>query len=133
MNHLLDVLSLKNEPDVVAIYIGDDHTDEDAFRALKEAGKGGPSKAHTASDAVSVSHSPRGATMHACVPCCPGFGVLVSTKVKATQASFTVRNPAEVKTFLQQLVVWGHTDANGWSRQGPYSSWRHTVTQDMEQ
>ena len=29
------------QPDVVAIYIGDDRTDEDAFRALQEGQQGG--------------------------------------------------------------------------------------------
>ena len=29
------------QPDVVAIYIGDDRTDEDAFKALQEGRQGG--------------------------------------------------------------------------------------------
>jgi trehalose-phosphatase len=43
LNHLLEVLGLRGSPDVVAIYVGDDHTDEDAFKALNEGeqGKGG--------------------------------------------------------------------------------------------
>mmetsp|Transcript_29655 Transcript_29655/g.65637 ORF Transcript_29655/g.65637 Transcript_29655/m.65637 type:complete len:452 (-) Transcript_29655:763-2118(-) len=40
LNHLLKVLGLKSQPDVVAIYIGDDHTDEDAFKALREGHQG---------------------------------------------------------------------------------------------
>ncbi|GAX78149.1 hypothetical protein CEUSTIGMA_g5591.t1 [Chlamydomonas eustigma] len=40
LNHLLDVLGLKAQPDVVAIYIGDDRTDEDAFKVLLENNQG---------------------------------------------------------------------------------------------
>jgi trehalose 6-phosphate phosphatase len=40
LNHLLTVLDLKNQPDVVSIYIGDDRTDEDAFRVLREESQG---------------------------------------------------------------------------------------------
>lgn len=41
LNHLMDVLGLRGQPDVAAIYIGDDHTDEDAFRTLRESQQGG--------------------------------------------------------------------------------------------
>jgi hypothetical protein len=41
LEHLLGVLGLRGSADVVALYIGDDHTDEDAFRALKESNQGG--------------------------------------------------------------------------------------------
>lgn len=40
LDHLLGVLGLRGARDVVAVYIGDDHTDEDAFRTLKEAQQG---------------------------------------------------------------------------------------------
>lgn len=55
LNHLLDTLGLKCKPDVVSIYIGDDHTDEDAFRALKEGqlGEGGGGAKPSAGSMVS--------------------------------------------------------------------------------
>lgn len=40
LEHLLESLGLKGCPDVVAIYIGDDHTDEDAFKALRDLRQG---------------------------------------------------------------------------------------------
>ncbi|KAJ9533215.1 hypothetical protein QJQ45_018359 [Haematococcus lacustris] len=40
LTHLLGVLGLHQAPDVVALYIGDDHTDEDAFKALRESQQG---------------------------------------------------------------------------------------------
>ena len=41
LEHLLGMLGLKGEQDVTTIYIGDDQTDEDAFRVLKETDQGG--------------------------------------------------------------------------------------------
>ncbi|GBF88769.1 trehalose-phosphate phosphatase A [Raphidocelis subcapitata] len=38
--HLLEVLGLAGQPDVTAIYLGDDKTDEDAFAALAGSGSG---------------------------------------------------------------------------------------------
>ncbi len=38
--HLLQVLGLAAQPDVVALYVGDDKTDEDAFRTLAECNAG---------------------------------------------------------------------------------------------
>lgn len=40
LNHLLEVLGLRHQSDVVSIYIGDDRTDEDAFRVLREGQQG---------------------------------------------------------------------------------------------
>lgn len=39
--HLLAAMGLDVDDDVLPIYIGDDRTDEDAFRALRSRAKGG--------------------------------------------------------------------------------------------
>ena len=53
-----------------AIYIGDDHTDEDAFLALKDK----------------------------------GITILVSEKLKTSNAKYFLRNVSEVKIFLEKLI-----------------------------
>lgn len=58
--------------EVFPIYVGDDRTDEDAFRVLRARGQ--------------------------------GAGILVSRFAKETSASFTLRDPAEVKEFLRKLA-----------------------------
>lgn len=91
LSHLLEVLGLKSEKDVLSIYIGDDQTDEDAFKVLKNEGL--------------------------------GFGILVSSKVKPTEAVFTVKDPSEVQQFLLQVVQWGTTASNGWYRSPSCNGW----------
>lgn len=80
--HLLGVLRLDKQSDVVSLYIGDDKTDEDAFRVLQDSGT--------------------------------GLGILVSTRVKNTAAAYTVQDPPQVQTFLEMLVKYGLSAANGW-------------------
>ncbi|CAG9464937.1 unnamed protein product [Pedinophyceae sp. YPF-701] len=83
LSHLLALMQLTSAPDVLPIYIGDDRTDEDAFRVLHEAGA--------------------------------GFGVLVSSIAKPTTAKYTLRDPAEVQSFLQRLVAHGRCPRrNAW-------------------
>ena len=53
-----------------------------------------------------------------------GYGILVSSKVKETAASFTVRSPEEVGRFLRGLVDWAETENNGWRTRGDTSLWR---------
>ena len=67
---LLDTLGLA-KGNVLPIYIGDDSTDEDAFRALK-------------------GH---------------GVGILVSDESQATSATYSLKNPAEVESFLRVLTA----------------------------
>lgn len=85
VEHLLKALNLDDE-DVLPIYVGDDRTDEDAFKALKARGGG------------------------------PGIGVLVSSKVKATDAQFTLQDPVDVDVFLSKLVAWGRGSGNKWMK-----------------
>uniref|UniRef100_A0A0E0KEG2 Trehalose 6-phosphate phosphatase n=1 Tax=Oryza punctata TaxID=4537 RepID=A0A0E0KEG2_ORYPU len=61
------------DDDAFPIYIGDDRTDEDAFRVLRSRGH--------------------------------GAGILVSRFPKDTCASFSLRDPGEVKDFLCKLVT----------------------------
>ncbi|KAK7264403.1 hypothetical protein RJT34_32012 [Clitoria ternatea] len=71
---LLESLGLTDRNDVLPIYIGDDKTDEDAFKVLRE------------------SHR--------------GCGILVSSVRKESNAFYSLRDPNEVKKFLQLLVKW---------------------------
>ncbi|CAN6482304.1 unnamed protein product [Victoria cruziana] len=70
----MDSLGLSNCFDVLPIYIGDDRTDEDAFRVLRE------------------KHD--------------GFGILVSAAPKETSALYMLKDPTEVKDFIECLIKW---------------------------
>ncbi|XP_074563230.1 putative trehalose-phosphate phosphatase 6 isoform X2 [Curcuma longa] len=72
LEFLLESLGLSNRNDVLPLYIGDDRTDEDAFKVLRDRGQ--------------------------------GFGILVSKIAKETNAAFSLREPAEVLTFLRRIV-----------------------------
>ncbi|KAL6878405.1 hypothetical protein ACP4OV_012575 [Aristida adscensionis] len=81
LEFLLDALGFADRADVFPIYIGDDRTDEDAFKVLRGRGQ--------------------------------GAGILVTRFPKETSASFSLRDPAEVKDFLRRLVdVDGATNSN---------------------
>ncbi|GMI64007.1 trehalose-6-phosphate phosphatase G [Hibiscus trionum] len=69
---VLESLGLSETDDVLPIYIGDDKTDEDAFKVLREGDR--------------------------------GCGILVSSVPKESNAIFSVRDPSEVKIFLDTLV-----------------------------
>lgn len=71
---LLESLGLGDRDDVLPIYIGDDQTDEDAFKVLREGNR--------------------------------GFGILVSSVPKESNAFYSVRDPSEVMKFLKALVRW---------------------------
>ncbi|XP_020583963.1 probable trehalose-phosphate phosphatase F [Phalaenopsis equestris] len=71
---LLESLGLNNRDDVLPIYVGDDRTDEDAFKVLREGSK--------------------------------GFGILVSSVPKESNAYYSLREPSEVMEFLVSLVRW---------------------------
>lgn len=53
-----------------------------------------------------------------------GVGILVSTKVKKTEAVYRVRDPTEVMTFLTSLVRWGQSSENAWHHAQGCSGWR---------
>ncbi|CAN1267114.1 Trehalose-phosphate phosphatase A [Linum perenne] len=71
---LLKSLGLTNCDDVLPIYVGDDRTDEDAFKVLRERN-------------------------------C-GYGILVSSVPKESNAYYSLRDPSEVMEFLKSLVTW---------------------------
>lgn len=71
---LLESLDLSDRDDVLPIYVGDDRTDEDAFKVLREGNR--------------------------------GYGILVSSVPKETNASYSLRDPSEVMDFLKSLVRW---------------------------
>eukprot|EP00752_Nemacystus_decipiens_P012117 g10742.t1 len=78
VNWILDALDLGHRSDVFPIYLGDDITDEDAFVAMETRA-------------------------------CGGMGILVKEKFDPerppeTNASFSLRNPDEVQSFLSTLV-----------------------------
>jgi trehalose 6-phosphate phosphatase len=61
---LLESLGLSNKDDLLPIYIGDDTTDEDAFKVLRDGNR--------------------------------GFGILVSSIPKESNAFYSLRDPSEV-------------------------------------
>ncbi|XP_057421985.1 probable trehalose-phosphate phosphatase F isoform X2 [Lotus japonicus] len=71
---LLESLGLTDRNHVLPIYIGDDKTDEDAFKVLRESNQ--------------------------------GYGILVSSVRKESNAFYSLRDPTEVMKFLQLLVNW---------------------------
>ncbi|KAL0045650.1 hypothetical protein WJX82_000668 [Trebouxia sp. C0006] len=91
LSHMLKALSLDDCEDVIPIYLGDDRTDEDAFKVLKQRGS--------------------------------GFGVLISNKMKDTDAKYTLTDPSEVMAFLTRLVEWGDTPDNAWHTHHSCTGW----------
>ncbi|XP_021909458.1 trehalose-phosphate phosphatase A [Carica papaya] len=76
---LLESIGLSNCDDVLPIYVGDDRTDEDAFKVLRENNR--------------------------------GYGILVSSVPKESNAFYSLRDPSEVMEFLKALVVWKKSSA----------------------
>jgi alpha,alpha-trehalase len=69
LSWLADQLGL-DEPDRTRMYIGDDTTDEDAFREIAD----------------------------------DGIGIVVTDTARRTAASYRLRGPSEVRTFLQEVA-----------------------------
>ncbi|GAV66219.1 Trehalose_PPase domain-containing protein [Cephalotus follicularis] len=74
LEYLLDTLGFSSANDVIPLYIGDDRTDEDAFKVIQRRGQGYP--------------------------------IIVSSVPKDTNASYSLRDPSEVLTFLLRLARW---------------------------
>ncbi|KAK4844415.1 hypothetical protein QYF36_019991 [Acer negundo] len=74
VDFLIESLGLSNSDGVLPIFIGDDRTDEDAFKVLREGNR--------------------------------GYGILVSSVPKESNAFYSLREPSEVKEFLSYLVRW---------------------------
>ncbi|CAK9138437.1 unnamed protein product [Ilex paraguariensis] len=75
LEYLLDTLGFANSTNVLPLYIGDDRTDEDAFKVLRKRGEGYP--------------------------------IIVSSTPRDTMASYSLRDPSEVFSFLIRLARWG--------------------------
>ncbi|GAB4826264.1 hypothetical protein Ancab_009129 [Ancistrocladus abbreviatus] len=74
LEYLLETLGFADSDDVLPFYIGDDQTDEDAFKVIRNRGQ--------------------------------GFPIIVSSKPKDTKASYSLRDPSEVLSFLLRLTRW---------------------------
>lgn len=72
---LLDTLGLAG-PETLPLYLGDDETDEDAFRALAARGEG------------------------------KGAGIRVMDPPAPSAAGWSLKDPAEAGAFLDRLAVW---------------------------
>lgn len=74
LEFLLAELGFADCNDILPVYIGDDRTDEDAFKVLRDRGQ--------------------------------GLGILVSKFPKETRATYSLKEPSEVKEFLRRLIEW---------------------------
>ncbi|KAF7147509.1 hypothetical protein RHSIM_Rhsim03G0200400 [Rhododendron simsii] len=74
LEYLLDTLGFTGTDNVLPVYIGDDRTDEDAFKVLKSKGLGYP--------------------------------IIVSSTPRDTMATYSLRDPSEVLSFLIRLARW---------------------------
>ncbi|PSS04436.1 Trehalose-phosphate phosphatase [Actinidia chinensis var. chinensis] len=79
LEYLLDTLGFASSSNILPIYIGDDRTDEDAFKALQSRGLGYP--------------------------------IIVSSIPRDTMASYSLRDPSEVLSFLIRLARWGESSS----------------------
>ena len=102
-----------NAPDTLCIYVGDDVTDEDAFRVMTGGvGEKQPAASSTAvSSETSDDQQPRRedgaavaiATPHAAPLLARGFPVLVAKQPRRTAAAYSLREPGEVCCFLRAV------------------------------
>ncbi|KAJ1291960.1 hypothetical protein BS78_02G356500 [Paspalum vaginatum] len=97
LQFLLESLGFADSNNVFPIYIGDDRTDEDAFKL--------PGRLHntikTPTDAFALAVGQFEQVLRSMGQ---GIGILVSKIPKETSASYSLREPSEVKEFLHRLV-----------------------------
>ncbi|WOL02127.1 putative trehalose-phosphate phosphatase 6 [Canna indica] len=80
LEYLLEILGFASDQ-TLPLYIGDDRTDEDAFKVLQRRGQ--------------------------------GYSIIVSSIPKDTKASYSLRDPSEVMSFLLLLSKWKkHSDSS---------------------
>lgn len=91
--HAIEHVLRSAEEDTLALYIGDDVTDEDAFESVTTWDTGG--------EPLSPWYIPAGEEPDDDPP--GAFGILVSERPRPSHASLYVRNPHEVYEFLSSL------------------------------
>ncbi|KAI6702597.1 hypothetical protein NL676_011733 [Syzygium grande] len=80
IEYLLESLDLNGHCNILPLYIGDDDTDEDAFKVIQK-------------------------TKH-------GFSIIVSSVPRETTASYSLRDPNEVHSFLTHLAKWKRSSSS---------------------
>lgn len=99
LRHIVGVLKkLSGYDDLFCLYIGDDRTDEDAFAVFSD-------QVAEASDSAMESGQS---------DVLDGIGILVTTIPKATLGTHTLKDPDEVRQFLEKLAVYGERDGRTW-------------------
>lgn len=98
---LLQSLGLSDCENVIPIYIGDDRTDEDAFKVTISFSGSCAVHSHLSAHGLLLRCFDQVLRERNC-----GYGILVSQVPKETEAFYSLRDPSEVMEFLNSLVRW---------------------------
>lgn len=92
---LLQSLGLSDCENVIPIYIGDDRTDEDAFKVTISFSGSCAVHSHLSAHGLLLRCFDQVLRERNC-----GYGILVSQVPKETEAFYSLRDPSEVKLFV---------------------------------